>query len=234
VYTENLFGQRGSSGIYVGNGSIISYKNGKLVSVLCEDFLDCGDNLKIYVGCMGSFPVGFPSIAARAKESLKKYKKKGKNKFSDSDSFTIDCIVDKANKFKGEQRVNDTDLISICSRYLLIDSWGTWEQPFIYIKEKEELTNKKIEHIKEQIQIKEEFNSVSKVWDRNKRYIRKSLNQHQGIIGTLRSELAFISDDYAQHQEQVMEDHAIAMDFVDELAEGVEQEIALLARLLIK
>lgn len=124
VYCGILFGQAEHSGIYVGEGAIVSLSDeGEVVQENTQEFLDGptrGDT--IYVSCCDQSPVGGPDVGQRARNMVGKHR--DYNFILDNcHQFTSGCltgIFENADNFLW--MLKDT-----AKKTLGADKWRAWD-----------------------------------------------------------------------------------------------------------
>lgn len=125
VYCDLFLGTSEHSGIYVGNNTIIHYnRNGVVEPVSPDEFIKRTTAVSIYVGCIGSRPVGAMDVANNA-EALRRSQNVGNYNvlLHNCHQFSDMCITGKESSSTFLWMLKDT-----CRQRMGVDSWRIWDR----------------------------------------------------------------------------------------------------------
>lgn len=125
VYCDYVFGLAEHSGIYLGDEQIMHLNGkGRIERVSPEKFMEGKTGVSIYVGCIGSRPVGSKLIAERA---LHLEKTEGSREYNvlleNCHQFSESCITGKQSSATFLTFLKDA-----CKQNMGVDSWLVWDR----------------------------------------------------------------------------------------------------------
>lgn len=113
------------SGIYIGDGQIIHYnKHGIVERVSRDEFIEGTTAVSIYVGCVGTRPVGSPDAAKNAKALEQSQRTEDYNVvLNNCNQFCELCVTGKPSTATFLKFLKWT-----CESRMGVDSWRVWER----------------------------------------------------------------------------------------------------------
>ena len=90
----------------------------------------------------------------------------------------------------------------VCELALAIDSWTLWKPPHHFVSENPAATLHEQQFIRKLIKQKHTFTSIEHCWQMRKKQIKQSMNEHNGFLACVKSEIALMNDDYAEQTER--------------------------------